>query len=935
MMIPENRNELRIAQSQGSALVLTLLFIMLLTTMSTGMFIYASKQSQSADARYTQVAAGYISEAGLEAGATALGLSDISLDTNLNGEVDKGDFPYILPAPVTVGRKDATNDGKQGVGTYSYAIDYLEADNVEIEFSLTPQIPAPPFKFASSSENDRFNLIPFAACGIRIVQDHETINDYTLTKNNNVFLASGDLTFHWTSYNIMNPFADRDYRLYFGLTPFVLQTGDVTKESPEKDWLGNPIRLFPNDMRPYNTKSNILQDVHPDIAGSGVALGPSAESFYTFRKLDSNYSCYYLVDVHNLNTTTQPSAEVRFYYTESGMLNTQVLADASSWSSSDSHEYSLLNFVNEPGINWDFPDSTVFNGIADGTGSDHIKEFAFTVHGLPAGTTDGIHVTISRGFNLPVSLTYRMRTEYMKNKDADCWYPAWPCDGSTGLTHIQLDLMNHPNVLYDKELNSGLQSLARKQAIRVDQMYTVTSIGNVENARETRQLMFAPLSFLDYSRFTSDILTIATGASYSGKIYSQGDFTISDADPLNPDDRAYFYDDVVSSSLILNNELGEFPQDGRYYAMSPVRNLPIRDNLWDYYDSNRDLAWRINPVSGDAYVFLGPYNYNNSIANSVYGLELAENTGVGTDDIAIYHAPDGSLDQGEWLHPNSTVSVPFAPEPSSIDYAHYSAMGDRFNGLVIVEGNLHIWGKLRGRSLTFVVNGDIIIEREIVMGTTEPTQNEADEGLPVHLALISMPREGSGGDIILSRNCPRVMRVEAALVAIKGRWRIEDSDNVDGQTMDLDDSHQFFIYSGQTSTSEIDFWDSLQGAYPNDPITGSVLDYKVPFDINADGRISDANPTDPAYVELGGWDERDIRHQRVWHLTFVGPIITKQQGRAYAFGYRTSLPDGICGTTRLYKYDSTIRFNPPPFFPVPEDSIRRLEVSSAAIELPQ
>ncbi len=938
-MNPETRTQPIRTDAHGSALVLILLFIMLLTTMSTGMFIYAAKQSQSADSRYTQLASGYIADAGLEAATVTLLSADLILDKNGNGIVDKDDFPFTIPSAVTVGRKDETRDGKQGFGSYTYAIDYAEAEEVEFEFRLQPSLPDPAAIVYSSAGtvNDIYNLIPFSACSIRIRENNEVINDYTISKDNDLSAMTSDLTFNWTARNVMNPFSDHEYLLQFALVPLTTDMPTIDSRFEPVDWFGNRIVLYPNNDGPNNSY-HITDNCYPDIVSvPGQSLG--GRNYLSFNGPGAGYAKYYLVDIENLDVSGQGSVEVRLYYTN-GVETYQVIAD-SNWNSRP-HAYALLNFANDPAKIWESPSDASFSGI-DPNRFDTQQIFALTVQGIPAGGA-GINISISRGFNLPVSLSYRMRTNYMETIDPDCWYPEWPCDGSSSLTYETLVLTNNPNIYTDQILNNALQLLGRRQALRVDQMYTVTSVGNVENATESRQLLFSPESFLDYSRFITNSLTINTSATYSGRIYCEDAMTIEDVNPSSTSDKAKFYDDVIVArgnlgDGILNGlEHAEFLANAKLYTRAEMQSLPIRENLWSYYDYNDYTAWKLSPPSGAAYVFLGPYNYENEMDVTEFGLELSENTGPGTDDVAYYHGPDNLMSQSEWLHPDPSISMPYTSFPNSTSITRYTPAGRRFNGLVIVDGDLHIWGKLRGRSLTFVVDGDIYIEREIIMGTTELTDsnNMADTQLPVHLALISMKRDNSDGDIIISRNCPRVMRIESALVAIKGNWRIEDHDNTT-MSLDDDDSHKFFLVNGNTVTAIPEFWDMNPASIPpTDPLKVDMIttNAAIPFDINGDGRLSSSDPADPAFIELNGWNELDIRNQRVWYLQFVGPIITSDIGRAYAFGLRPDL-DGSSVTSRIYKYDSTIRFNPPPFFPVPERSIRKLEYSSAAIQLPR
>jgi hypothetical protein len=143
-MVNEKSKTVRLLNEKGSALVLTLLFILLLTTMSTGLYLYATKQTVNADTKYSSIAAGYVAEAGLEAGKGIMARMDSILDTagqNPNGRIEDDDFPVILPGPVQVGKYQG-NEGRQGVGTYTCRIDLATSEMGELEFYLNRNIQA-------------------------------------------------------------------------------------------------------------------------------------------------------------------------------------------------------------------------------------------------------------------------------------------------------------------------------------------------------------------------------------------------------------------------------------------------------------------------------------------------------------------------------------------------------------------------------------------------------------------------------------------------------------------------------------------------------------------------------------------------------------------------------------------------------------------------
>ncbi len=249
---------MKLGSQNGSALVLTLLFIMLLTTMSTAMYLYSTKQSLFADSEYTTVAATYIADAGIEHGKALLARKDILLNTYgqnpADNRVERDDYPVILPMSHELGQIETNalgeriTDGKQGVGSYSLRIDAAFSEIIDFNVELLRTTGFDTLKFGDMTKINR--LLPGKQLKLQIRQGIEVVNAYEFSYlNPRIMLGqdSGIPRYELDLSNIINPFIGDPITLE-------LNRSDIEDDRFElnpsniRDAFGNKLVLFPNDV---------------------------------------------------------------------------------------------------------------------------------------------------------------------------------------------------------------------------------------------------------------------------------------------------------------------------------------------------------------------------------------------------------------------------------------------------------------------------------------------------------------------------------------------------------------------------------------------------------------------------------------------------------------------------------------------------------------
>jgi hypothetical protein len=900
---------------RGSALVLTLLFILLLSTMSTVMYQYAARQSMFANAQYTTVAASYVADAGLEHGKALLATWDPKLNeygkNPGDGTITPEDFPVIFPMSPPFGQQthgedgERLTDGRQGIGNYSVRIDAAYSDDIffDIELRRNPGFDPLDLMFGNPGRINR--LLPGKALQLQIRKDLDVLNAFNYHFQNPDILLEQDfseMSYRIEMSNVVNPYLGKDIFLELNRT-------SIPADSPVDtfDAWGNPVVLYPNNHHPNNHQQHIDSD-KADV-----------NALFFIPAIGNDFSTN-MVHVFNVDPDMQNDVEVTIWYLDSatGFYEIDSIIPSFSWGPDINYRAALLDFS---------PDGEQKEWRRDDTHDLSTTGITTDEHAMILevnGSLDhgGIYLSVTRGMNESMDVGVRMRS---KSMDENCWYPDFPnCPGGGGYNVVmtlppQTPGSGNDNVYYN--LTSDLRGLHYKARTRVNELYIITSSGNVENATETRSVLTTPVSFLDYARFTQGDLSFGPLAMTSGKTYSQRNIEMPDPG------HAFFYDDVMASGIVSNPGNAVFPLDGGIKQNMPVVDIPRDTEIDNYLTSNASNAWVIGtPFSNQHYdLFLGNYDYvRTESSDTFWGFDFSGPNPVYYQPTPDILTSDNFSYRESWIP--SSLGPPTTPLP------------DDFNGLIIVNGHVHVWGKLHGRSLTILARGNIIIEREILMGTDELNvlspggSISTNKGMPVNLALIPFRSDVFGsyyGDILLSENCPRIMKIEAALMPFAGTLRMEDVDSIPpsgfADDIDLDNSHK---YAGVV-------WDSVNNRfnwiYSDTP--------PARFDLNDDGRFSDGRDYamhELPRIELGEWNEKHIRQQDyLWYFMLQGTYLDRDGTGPAHFAARGEYPappggppppdDYRNGITRNYRHNPSMRINPPPFVPMPKSSLKILE----------
>jgi hypothetical protein len=404
-------------------------------------------------------------------------------------------------------------------------------------------------------------------------------------------------------------------------------------------------------------------------------------------------------------------------------------------------------------------------------------------------------------------------------------------------------------------------------------------------------------------------------------VYSHGRIRIDGAGST------YFYGDAMTSDYFIDTgNHAQFPTGGQ--VMAHIKSLWLPDS--SFISELSDLAMQDGWIRNeDTDLFLGNYDYIEQAPGTYvyWGFNFYDDDLTDGKPVAEYRSPPVNF--GSQLYGSESFYPAARPMNSlgTIDLLNASGIpnDNSFNGVILINGDLHIWGKLRGRSLTILCTGDIYIEREVLMGTEIRTDLSGvpltsplrDDGQPVNLALISArsnssnPRDISG-NIFLSSTCPRVMRIDSVLLAPGGELVPADYDSAgttDASQLDLDHSHKHHARRFNITNNRAEWISEV------DP-TGEV-------DINFDGRLD---------TDMNGWNERDINdteNHYLWYLTMTAPVLTGSAGNLGFWQIRSGANPVVTGRTRDFLYNPSIKYNPPPFLPIPENALHVLEWSSA------
>ncbi|MCK4412423.1 MAG: pilus assembly PilX N-terminal domain-containing protein [Candidatus Eisenbacteria sp.] len=383
--------------------------------------------------------------------------------------------------------------------------------------------------------------------------------------------------------------------------------------------------------------------------------------------------------------------------------------------------------------------------------------------------------------------------------------------------------------------------------------YTIVCEGAYHGALRRVCAQIVHDSFLKYARFIS-----ATGTSWScgailtGEVYGGGNLGVPSS--CSSENRVQFLEFVATTGTIPNAAYAIFHR-GYVTGADPI-DLENSVDFAAVRNRTRGVAPECDcEGQGEVGIYI-------NIAGGVDPLNIASTP----LDFTLFDFHDTTLFPPDTVVTYNGVAVPHAQTGNPLERGE-------FNGMIFFENDGRVQGTLNGRSarsLSVFATDDVIVYDNIVSGHTgfdEGTGLPDGSGDPVNLGLIA-------DDYVYIYRCtPRVLRIDAALMACHSNWRI------------------------------------LGGSIADHPVAGPG-----PLDLDLDG-ISGETPcnNDPAPGQ--GWDEMNIT-SATWVLNINGPIITYNGGSAWPWNDGSVLASAS-GPTRRYNYDMDITEFPPPCFPVP------------------
>ncbi len=383
--------------------------------------------------------------------------------------------------------------------------------------------------------------------------------------------------------------------------------------------------------------------------------------------------------------------------------------------------------------------------------------------------------------------------------------------------------------------------------------FTLSAEGDVRGAVRRVQSVIQHDSFLKYARLVSiQGTSYACGAVLTGEVYVGTDLGVPTG--CTTAKKAMFLEFVAAHGKVQNPNEGIFYKG--YSDSAAAIDLQASVDFNKMREKSKGTAAYCD-CEGDGrvgiYMSYDPLQIgaNGTIDFSKFDFRYFDSA-VSPDTIIRY--------DGQVLR-DTTTSAPM--------------LIDDFNGLIFYEGDAYVKGRLQGisaRSVTIYATDDVIIEGDIVTGTEgfDPiTRLPTGAGNPVNLGLI-------GNNYVYIGNTPRVLNIDAALMAVNHNWRCVNS---------------------------------AQSAHPVAP-TGN-------YDLDRDGIVGES-PVNNDPDAGTGWNEviTAANQSTTWVLNINGPIITYDGGSASPWS-DASVIGTAPGPTRRYNYDLDITDFPPPCFPVP------------------
>lgn len=377
--------------------------------------------------------------------------------------------------------------------------------------------------------------------------------------------------------------------------------------------------------------------------------------------------------------------------------------------------------------------------------------------------------------------------------------------------------------------------------------------GSVRGARRRIQAEILHDTFLKYARFVSVTGTsYACGTVLTGEVYVGQDLDVPTGCAANQ--KAEFLEFVAAVGKVQNASQGIFHKG--WSDSAEAIDLQASVDWTDLRNRTKGLgsdcacegAGRVGLYMGYNPLKIG---VNGTIDFSKFNFHYVD-PAVPGDTVLAY---DGVVVR------DTTTAAPM--------------LKDDFNGLIFYEGRAYVKGNLDGKSakcISVFATDDVVVEGDIVTGHEgfDPVTGLPNgAGDPVNVGLIA-------SDYVYIGNTPRILRIDAALMAVNNNWRCLNA---------------------------------ATAAHP----AATVGNY----DLDCDGLVGETprnNDPDPGT----GWDEviTAANKTNTWVLNINGPIITYNGGSASPWSDAAII--GVAtGPTRRYNFDMDIVDYPPPCFPVP------------------
>lgn len=393
--------------------------------------------------------------------------------------------------------------------------------------------------------------------------------------------------------------------------------------------------------------------------------------------------------------------------------------------------------------------------------------------------------------------------------------------------------------------------------------FTIVSEGEYMGAVRRVKAEIVHDSFLKFARFVSATnLTYACSALLTGEVYTGANLDVPCG--CTSGQQAQFLESAYAVDDIPNAACADFFRG--YVTNAEEIDL---ENSFDWNDTR-------NKALG-----VGPENDCEGKGSVGIWMNLTATPNASNDPLGLDSQPGADrdvlvFDRFDFM--NTTLEAPdtvitYGGNPVINRVTGQTMRRSEFNGIIFFEGEAKMRGTMDGVSAHHVTCfGTTIatIKNNIVtghFGFDPVTRNPDGSGDPVNIGIVAESA------IYMGLGCPRVLRVDAALLSRTSNW------------------------SGTGGTSEADHPSVLVG----------------PLDLDLDGIVGENPNHDP--IPGTGWNEASPT-SHTWVLNINGPIITRTGGNAVPWN-DSGVISHADGPTRRYNYDLDITEFPPPCFPVP------------------